>query len=455
MRRQTLRIHLGKDKRGYLDVEVLGLKMRGLLDCGSVRTIVGVGGFRILEAAGLILQPTRRYKYIVVANQGTADILGVVYVPFKVGEVLRLVEVLYVPELGTNLILGLDFWRRYHLEPNFLKNTCKVGEVRLVKTVKSESVENPQEKKEQEDSMLDPKQREELEEILEEYRPLLEKGKLGCLRGVEHHIDTGDEPPCKQQYNSLNPRKLAEAHRELDERLELGIVEPSESPYASSLLMIPKKDSGWRWVVDFRKLNSSIKRPNAHPLPKIDPMLWNVKGGTIFSSIDIKDAYLQIPLSAESKQKTAFTVPGRGLFQYTRLPAGLKDAAGRWQSAIEKVLGNDPHMMVYMDDILIWSPNLDWEHHKALIRKVLQKLADAGLTIKMSKCTFGRKRTLYLGHVIDCYGIRPNPEKIAAVANYPRPKSVKQVRQFLGLAGWMRKFVKNFSIIARPLYDLY
>ena len=287
---------------------------------------------------------------------------------------------------------------------------------------------------------------------MEEFRPKLEKEELGCLKGVVHHIDTGDAPPCKQKYSSLNPRMMSEAHRELDERLRLKIVEPSESPYSSPLLMIPKKDHGWRWVVDFRDLNKSIKKPNAHPLPKIDPMLWNIKGGTIFSTIDVKDAYLQIPLSEESKKKTAFTVPGRGLFQYTRLPAGLKDAAGRWQSAIEKVLGYDPNILVYMDDILIFSS--DWEHHKRLLRKVFQKLYDAGITIKMSKCSFGLERIIYLGHVIDRYGVRPDPSKIAAVVNYPTPNNVKKVRQFLGLAGWMRKFVNNFSTIARPLNNL-
>lgn len=409
---------------------------------------------RILEAAGLSCHAPTRFRYIVVANNGMSAIAGELSVPFKVGGITKVVNVLYVPDLNTTLILGIDFWRRYHLRPDFLNNTCEVGEIGLV-PIEERGEEAEEEKKEDEDSVLDSKQKEELEDILEEFRPLLDTGELGCLKGVVHHIDTGDEPPCKQKYTSLNPRKLAEAHRELDERLKLGIVEPSESPYSSPLLMIPKKDTGWRWVVDFRKLNEAIKRPNAHPLPKIDPMLWNVRGGTIFSSIDIKDAYLQIPLSDDSKAKTAFTVPGRGLFQYTRLPAGLKDAAGRWQSAIERVLGNDPHVMVYMDDILIWSPNLDWEHHKEMIRKVFKKLSDAGLTLKLSKCVFGRKRTLYLGHVIDSYGIRPDPSKVAAVANFPRPTTVKQVRQFMGLAGWMRKFVKSFSIIARPLYDLY
>lgn len=439
-----MKIELGKDKRGYLKVDVLGLDTRGMLDSGVKKTLVGQKGFDLLLAQGLLPHQSSKYKYIIVANHGTAEIEGEFFVPFKVGDHTRIVPVLYVPRLNSDLILGIDFWKRFHLVPDFLKGTCKVGDIHVQSVTPTMST----------DDVLTPDQRKELSELVEEFKPKLEKEELGCIKNIVHHIDTGDAPPCKQKYYSLNPKMLAEAHKELDARLQMGTVEPSESPYSSPLLMIPKKDKGWRWVVDFRLLNETIKKPTAHPLPKIDPMLWNIKGGTIFSSIDIKDAYLQVPLSEESKAKTAFTVPGRGLFQYTRLPAGLKDAAGRWQSAIEKILGHDPNILVYMDDILVFSTNNDWEHHKALLRKVFQKLVDAGLTIKMSKCVFGRKETKYLGHIIDRHGIRPDPSKIAAVVNYPVPNTVKKVRSFLGLAGWLRKFVKNFSVIARPLYNL-
>lgn len=435
---------LGRDERGYLEVDVLNLKACGMLDCGARRTLVGPETWKIFEAAGLVLNAPKRFKYIVVANSGTAKIEGEAFVPFKVGGITRVVRVLYVPRLNSNLILGIDFWRRFHLRPDFVTGYCEVSSLQAASTVPITVAENG--------NVLNDVQKEELRAIIEEFKPKLERSKLGCLKNVVHHIDTGDAPPCKQRYSSLNPKILAEAHRELDERLASDIVEPSESPYSSPLLMIPKKDSGWRWVVDFRELNKTITRPNAHPLPKIDPMLWNVKGGTIFSSIDVKDAYLQVPLSESSKKKTAFTVPGRGLFQYKRLPAGLKDAAGRWQKTIEEILGHDPNILVYMDDILIFSS--DWNHHKQLLRKVFQKLAEAGLTIKMSKCSFGLERITYLGHVIDRYGVRPDPCKIAAVVNFPTPINVKKVRQFLGLAGWMRKFVSSFSVIARPLYEL-
>lgn len=414
-----------------------------------------------MQDAGFVLNKPTKYRYILVADRGMAEITGEAFIPFTVASITRVVRVLYVPRLSSKLILGLDFWKRFHLRADFVDNIVEASDLKVGfkeppacnQETKQEDKENNQ-PSDQEDNILNKKQKEELEEILAEFRPKLDTGKLGCLKNKLHRVETETEEPLKQRYSSLNPRLASEASRGLDERLAMGIVEPSESPYSSPLLLIPKKDGGYRWVVDFRQLNQQIKRPNAHPLPHIDPLLWNIKGGTIFSSIDVRDAYLQVPLDEDSKQKTAFTVPGRGLFQFTRLPAGLKDAAARWQSAIEEVLGNDPHVLVYMDDILLWSPNNDWEHHKNLIRKVFSKLADAGLTIKMSKCVFGRKRTLYLGHIIDRYGIRPNPEKIAAIVNFPTPRTARKLRQFLGLAGWLRKFVKNFSCIARPLYAL-
>ena len=284
--------------------------------------------------------------------------------------------------------------------------------------------------------------------------PFFAEGRIGCAKGIFHRIDTGNAPPFKQSYNSFNSRLMDEAHAELDRRLVLNLVEPSESPYSSPLLRLKKKNGQTRWVVDLRKLNAQITCPNANQLPKINGLLMNLNGAAIISSLDIKDAYLQIQLDPESRKKTAFYVPRRALFQFTRMPAGLKDAAGRWQGYIERVLGYHPNILVYMDDILLFSLEGGWEQHKALIKYVLDRLVDAGITINLEKSVFGRRKTLYLGHVLDRRGVRPDPSNVTAVMNFPRPTNVKQVRQFLGLAGWMRKFIPNFSTVAKPLTTL-
>lgn len=446
-----------KGGRAYLTVYIHDLRIKGLLDSGSAKTLVGKEGFKILEAAGLKLRSSW-YQSVTTANKSQAKIKGEIAVPFSVCGKVRVVDVLFVPKLNQPLILGLDFWRRYNLRTDFVNDLCEVVDddspIVDLDEIEVEIVEKPPEL----EDVLSPDQRAQLQRLLEEFRPLLEPGRLGKIRGVEHHINTGEAQPLKTRYSNINPKMMKDVHQELDERLALGTVEPSESPWQSPLLILPKKDKGWRWVVDFRKLNSVVQAPNQYPLPRINPILSHMGKAAIITTIDIKDAYLQISLSEESKAKTAFYVPGRGLFQFTRLPAGLIDAANRWQRTIEMVLTDnfqsvDPHCIVYMDDLFLWSPAGDWEHHINLIRRVFQKLVGAGITINISKSKFARRIVKYLGHIIDSFGIRPDPAKTSAVINFPRPKSVKNIRQFLGLGQWMRKYVKNFSLLAKPLYE--
>ncbi|KAK3928325.1 Retrovirus-related Pol polyprotein from transposon 412 [Frankliniella fusca] len=192
----------------------------GLLDSGASRTLVGPTGRKLLEDAGLKPQPPQKFQFIRVANKGLARIESEYSVPFTVVGTTRVLTVLYVPRLCSDLILGLDFWRRYQLRPDFVSNTCLVGCLDIF------SAELAEKEEEDSDNVLTPSQRCELQEILDEFRPILDIDRLGCLKGVEHHIDTGDAPPCKQKYSSLNPKLLAEAHKGLEERLANGTTTP-------------------------------------------------------------------------------------------------------------------------------------------------------------------------------------------------------------------------------------
>lgn len=442
----VLDLEIGKDDRGYLDVSVLGLTIKGLLDSGSSHCLVGLKGCKALEAAGLKKKKSY-FTTLRVASKHTTEIAGEFQVPFALAGECRVIPVLYVPLLSNNLILGIDFWKTFNIRPDFVNRTVEIAAVELLETAPTLEKE----------AKLTKKQREQLDALLKEFQPILETGNLGKIKGVLHTIDTGNSPPVKTRYANLNPKILKDVHAELEERLRLGVVEPSDSPWLSPLLPIAKRDGSWRWVVDFRKLNEVVQDPQQYPLPRINPMLSGIGGAGIISTIDIKDAYLQICLSPESKPKTAFYVPGRGLFQFTRLPAGLVDAANRWQRTVESILTDNftvanEFCKVYMDDVIVWSPAGDWEHHLQQLRAVFQKFADAGVTLNLKKSKFARKSIKYLGHIIDEYGVRPDPEKIAAVVNFPRPRRVTQIRQFLGLAGWMRRFIEGFSIIAKALH---
>jgi len=297
-----VRLELGNDLRGYVEVEVFGVRLRGLLDSGSARTLVNDVGAEWMKDAGLEERPSR-FAQTVAANCSHSDNVGEFTMPFKIGNSLRVIEVLHVPRLSSNLLLGIDFRRRFHLRPDFVQLKCEVGSVQLFnKNTHSESANSDSPSSE---SVLTSSQQAELEDMLREYKPMFESGTLGCAKGIYHHIDTGDAPPFKANYNSLNPMMMAEAHQELDAKMAAGHVEPSDSSYCSPLPRLKKKNGGTRWVEDFRILNLQ--------LPKINGLLMNTRGATIISSLDIKDAYLQIPLDAASKPKTAFYVPGRGL----------------------------------------------------------------------------------------------------------------------------------------------
>lgn len=439
---------LGADMRGYLDVNILGVTVTGLLDSGAARTLVNAQGWVALKAAGLALESCK-FSHVQVADKGLVEIAGEIQVPFRVGNTCRVVPVICVPLLNTKLILGIDFWRRYHLRPDFLLSQVEIACSQV------DLLEKPPEIDE---DPLTPGQRAQLQTVLDFYKPDLDPGRLGCVKGAEHHIDVGDASPFKFSYYNLNPKIMSDVHAELDRRLKEDIVEPSTSPFQSPLLIIPKKNNSFRWVVDLRKLNSLIKTPStSYPLPRINPLLSKMQGASIISTIDISDAYLQIKLSEESRAKTAFYVPGRGLYQFKRMPAGLKDAASRWQQTIDAVLRevteSDPNVVCYMDDIMLWSPAGDWEHHLALVKKVCAALVKAGITVNLQKSSFGRKMVKYLGHIIDSYGTRPDPEKISAVVNFPVPKTIRHLRQFLGLTGWVRKYVPSYASIAKPLND--
>lgn len=179
-----------------------------------------------------------------------------------------------------------------------------------------------------------------------------------------------------------------------------------------------------------------------------------MKEAKFITSLDLKAAYHQIPLDEESKEKTAFTVRGRGLYQWKRMPQGLHNAPATWQRFIDKVIGQDlaPHVFVYLDDIIIVSKT--FEEHLKILDIVLSRLEKAGLTLSLDKCNWVMPRLKYLGYVVDEDGLHVDPEKVADIVNYPRPKTARQIRRFVGVCGWYRRFVPNFSSIMSPLNHL-
>jgi hypothetical protein len=242
-------------------------------------------------------------------------------------------------------------------------------------------------------------------------------------------------------------------NEEVDQMLAAGVIEPSKSAWSSPIVIVRKKGGGYRFCIDFRKLNTASEK-DAYPLPHITATLDKLRGAKYLSTLDLKQGYWQIPLSPKSRPPTAFTVPGRGLFQFTVMPFGLHSAPATFQRLLDQVVGPDlePRVLVYLDDIIVTSQTFD--EHLELLKEVFRRLRSAKLRVNPDKCNFCRDQLRYLGHIVDQEGIRTDPDKVSAIAGWPTPTTVRRVRQFLGVASWYRRFIANFSTLAAPLTAL-
>ena len=218
-------------------------------------------------------------------------------------------------------------------------------------------------------------------------------------------------------------------------------------------MLVKKKDGTLRFCIDLRKLNSHMIK-DAYSLPQIEESLDCLNGACIFSSLDLKSGYWQVELDDESIPLTTFTVGPLGFYECVRMPFGLMNAPATFQRLMESCLG-EMHLnwcIIYLDDVIIFSKTPD--KHIERLRGILQKLQNAGLKLKPSKCEFFKDRISYLGHIVSKNGVETDPKKIQVILDWPRPQTVYHVRSFLGFTNYYRKFMYRYSQIARPLNDL-
>jgi hypothetical protein len=234
--------------------------------------------------------------------------------------------------------------------------------------------------------------------------------------------------------------------------LSNGVIQPSVSPFASPILLVKKKDGSWRFCIDFRQLNA-ITIKNTYPLPIVDELLDELHGAKYFTKLDMSSGYHQIRLVPEDEHKTTFKTH-HGHWEFRVMPFGLTNAPATFQAVRNTIFATllRKGVLVFVDDILVYSATMS--QHLQQLQQVFDILQHHKMFLNKSKCSFAQSQLEYLGHIISAEGVATDPHIIQVVQNLSTPTDSKQLRAFLGLAGYYRKFIKNYGIISRPLTDL-
>ena len=294
----------------------------------------------------------------------------------------------------------------------------------------------------------------QLASLLNRFRDSFSCGEwdLGLTNLAEHAIETGNAAPIKQ-----HPRRVPLAHAEaekqaIEDLIAKGVIRESTSPWASAIVLVAKKDGGVRPCVDYRRVNQLVK-PDGVPLPSIQDSLDAVAGSSLFSTMDLTSCYFQIPIKREDIPKTAF-VCKYGHFKMTRMPFGLNNAASTFKKTMELALQGLQWVtcLIYKDDVIVLGK--DFDQHMQRLEEVLDSIKKAGLKLKASKSYLLQKEVIFLGHVVSGEGIKPSPTNVTKVVDWPTAKTGKQVKQFVAMASYYRRYVRNFASTARPMVDL-
>ena len=276
---------------------------------------------------------------------------------------------------------------------------------------------------------------------------------LDFCNKIKHTIPTTSDRPVYLLHCTIPSQLLGEVRKCFDTWLRQGIIRPSQSPYASQVVIVQKKSGEILLCMDYQKLNSIMVR-DAFPLPRIDKALQAVHSSNWFSSFDLVQGYLQLVMEESDIKKTAFRASSMGLYEFTRMPFGLSNAGSSFCHLMEQCLGDQQFvtLLLYLDDICIFAPTINDMLDR--IELVFDRLKQYNLKIKPKKCQFFDTSLLFLGHILLAKGISANPEKAEKVKTWPVPKNIKEVQSFLGLASYYRRFIDKFAEKARCLHKL-
>lgn len=420
-----------QDSRPFVKVQIGSKMYHGLIDSGAISSFMSKEPLHEIRAKNLAGIAESNLK-VSVADGRRASIIGQVTCPVKIEGNDYQIKFHIIPGLNTPVLLGVDALRALNCRLDFRTMTSSINTL-------GEELED----------MTEDQARGIIQEELKKFETI--NGPT-TLTQHEIRVKPGQEP-IKFRYSPRNPAMQQIIDDEVAKMLEAGVIEKSASPWSSPVVIVKKKNNKYRFCIDFRKINEVTER-DAYPLPQVGATLDKLRNARFITTLDLKDGYWQIPLTDASKPVTAFTVPGRGLFQFKVLPFGLHSAPVTFQRLLDRIISPElePRAFVYLDDIVVLGTTL--KEHVETLTEVLRRLQEAKLRVNPDKCQILQKEIKYLGHVVNQLGIHTDPEKVRAIAEIKAPRDVKEMRRFLGMTSWYRRFIPSFATTTQALTKL-
>lgn len=470
---------IGHKIKAEIWLEILGNKIRCLIDTGSEVSCISEELFEWLQSRGDVQLPSLPVKPIQIrgaVGQKSLKIQQLCSIEIKIQEVIFDTGLLVVPRLTVPVILGFDWLLSYKAiitlqDPRSLILEMKGGRITVpfieedqrIAAIRSLQLENDGEANHEvcEVDFLDRikagieltvDMRKSLKQILEAHRIVFTK-RIGRANCYTHHISMHEHVPRINRSYPIPYAYRSKVEDKLQEMVDMGIISRGSTPYSSPLTFTSKTDGTIRILLDAREINKYMVAESEAPPMQID-ILNAFHGVKYITIIDLNNAYFQIPISETSRQYTGFTVNGKS-YMYNVLPQGLKTSVGSFSRAMDVILGPSVRSFCvnYLDDLAILTDG-QWEDHLEQIDLVLERLERAGLTCNLEKCKFACQEVKMLGHIVSTEGIRTDPAKVESIQKFPTPKKVKHVRAFLGLCNYYRRFIPNYSSLIVPLTKL-
>lgn len=446
-------------------------QMVALIDSGSTHNFISE---KAANRLNLKLAPTTPFTVKVADGHPLRCRGSYRDVKTELGGVSFKIEFFVLPLTGLDVVLGIQWlellgpiicdWKDQYLKFNW------AGEERVIHGLKHKSIAQAQNEEIRRETkmgqacfalslhetsdVVPPLPPPAMSRLLQSFEQVFQvPTALPPNRDIEHRI------VLKEGTDPINVRSYRYAHfqkegieKQVQEMLDSGLIRPSSSPFSSPVLLVKKKDGSWRFCTDYRALNAATVK-DRFPIPTVDDMLDELHGSTVFTKLDLTAGYHQVRVHPLDIPKTAFRTHN-GHYEYMVMPFGLCNAPSTFQSLMNSIfrLHLRKFVLVFFDDILVYSRS--WEEHLEHVRVVLQILEDNHLFVKRKKCEFGKSELEYLGHIVSGDSVKVDQEKIRAMLDWPPPTIITDLRGFLGLTGYYRKFVKDYGIIARPLTNL-